>query len=310
VQKAEMSRTLNDRESFIELIYDELKDKDSSDLQKIKAFWTVYLLNFGGWGGAIMARKYSDKTLAAFVRFLDPKFTHAQKDVLFLSVSMPGEFDIGGRPGISGLRRASRVVTSLAERPEFGDTLDNLFNEAITERLYVFGEYNNRPTEELLRALKADSYEIKDGKLVPADSLEQELAQEINVLYERLHSLEMGDVQNNLEQAHVNFITGNHEACNAMPRTALESTLQHIAARFAGSVDKIPHARSYLTPVDVRKYLSVREFLSQDERQFVDALYGFASPHGSHPGMADEAESRLRRLMVVAWIQYCLQKLS
>jgi hypothetical protein len=256
-----------------------------------------------------MARKYSDKTLAAFVRFLDAKFTHAQKDVLFLSVSVPREFDIGGGPGISGLRRASRVVTSLAEQQKFGDALDDLFNEAIAERSYLLGGYSDKPTEELLRALKADGYEVEDGKLVPIDSLEQELAQEINVLYERLRSLKMGDVQNNLEQAHENFIGGNHEACNAMLRTALESTLKHIAVRFADGVDKIPLARSYLTPVDIRKYLSATEFLSQDEREFVDALYGFASPHGSHPGMSDEAESRLRRLMIVAWIQYCLQKL-
>lgn len=257
-----------------------------------------------------MARKYSDKTLAAFVRFLDAQFTHAQKDVLFLSVSVPEEFDIGGGPGISGLKRATGVVRSLAKQPSFGETLDNLFNEALAERNYGFGWSGDRPTEELLRALKADGYEIKDGKLVPSDSLEQELAQEVNVLSERLRSLEMGDVQNNLEQAHENFIAGNHEACNAMLRTALESTLQHIAARLAGGVEKIPRARPYLTPLDVRKYLSVREFLSQDEREFVDALYGFASPNGSHPGMSDEAESRLRRLMVVSWIQYCLQKLG
>jgi hypothetical protein len=260
----------------------------------------------GGYGGAAMARKYDDKTLAAFVRFLDAKFTHAGKDVLFLSASVPEEFDIGGGAGVSGLRRTFKVVTSLAKDPKFEDVLDTLFNEAIGR---VGGYHYDTPTEELLRALKADGYEVEDGKLVPADSLEQELAQEINVLYERLHSLEMDDVQNNLEQAHQNFIVGNHEACNAMLRTALESTLQHIAARFAGGVEKIPHARQYLAPVDVRKYLSATEFLSQDEREFVDALYGFASPHGSHPGMSDEAESRLRRLIVVAWIQYCMEKL-
>ena len=175
--------------------------------------------------------------------------------------------------------------------------------------MYLRG-YSDRPTEELLGALKADGYEVEDGKLVPADSLEQELAQEINVLYKRLHSLEMDDTQNNLEQAHENFIGGNHEACNAMLRTAQESTLKHIAARFARGVEKIARARQYLTPVDIRKYLSATMLLSQDEREFVDALYGFASPHGSHPGMSDEAESRLRRLMIVAWVQYCSQKLN
>jgi hypothetical protein len=208
------------------------------------------------------------------------------------------------------MKRAFDVVTKIAKRPELEDTLDNLFNEAIIERSYASGEYNDKPTEELLGTLKADGYEVEDGKLVLADSLEQELAQEINVLDERLRSLEMGDVQNNLEQTHENFIGGNHEACNAMLRTALESTLQQIAGMLAGSIEKIPHARPYLAPVDVRKYLSSTGFLSQDERELVDALYGFASFHGSHPGMSDEAESRLRRLIIVAWIQYCLEKLN
>ena len=45
-----------------------------------------------------MARKYSDKTLAAFVRFLDAKFTHAEKDVLFLSASVPRNSTLVGEP--------------------------------------------------------------------------------------------------------------------------------------------------------------------------------------------------------------------
>jgi hypothetical protein len=104
------------------------------------------------------------------------------------------------------MKRAFGVVTKLAKRPELEDTLDNLFNEVVAERSYAFGDYNDRPTEELLRALKADGYEVEGGELVPADSLEQELAQEINALYERLRPLEIGDVENNLEQAHENFI--------------------------------------------------------------------------------------------------------
>ena len=110
------------------------------------------------------------------MRFLDAKFTHAGKDVLFLSASVPEEFDIGGGARVSGMKRAFGVVTKIAKRPEMEDTLDNLFNEAIIERSYAFGEYKDKSTEELLRTLKADGYEVEEGKLVPADSLEQELA--------------------------------------------------------------------------------------------------------------------------------------
>jgi hypothetical protein len=123
------------------------------------------------------------------VRFLDAQFTHAGKDVLFLSASVPEEFDTGGGTGVSGLRRAFGVVTKLAKQPELEDTLDKLFNEALQKGAMRWG-YNDKPTEELLRALIADGYAVEDGKLVPADSLERELAQEINVLYRGRESVE------------------------------------------------------------------------------------------------------------------------
>jgi hypothetical protein len=117
-------------------------------------------------------------------------------------------------------------------------------------------------------------------------------------------------VANNLAQAHQNFIDARYESCNAMLRTALESTLEHVAKHFVGNLDDIQRANpNYQTLADVRRYLSECEFLSDDERAVIDKLYSFACPNGSHPGMSNEAESRLRRLMIVGWIQYCLEKL-
>lgn len=132
----------------------------------------------------------------------------------------------------------------------------------------------------------------------------------MSILYERLQSFDMQDVHNYLEQAHQNFIDAQYEACNAMLRTGLESTLQHVAKHLAGNLDNIPRANpKYLTPVDVRKYLEQQGFFSDDEIRFLKEFYGYASTDGSHPGISNEAESRLRRLMIVALIQYCLEKL-
>jgi hypothetical protein len=222
-------------------------------------------------------------------------------------VVIPQGFDSGG----TKLQRARQVITKLTEQEhvqEYAKKLDELIQEIIAQKKDFFERYDER-SRPLCRALRADGFEVREGRIVSVDNLEQELAQEASILYERLQSLHMADIQSNLEQAHENFIGGNEEACNAMLRTALEGTLQHIAAHLAGGIEKIPHQRRHLSPVDIRDYLSVSEFLSQDERKFVDALYGFASPNGSHPGLSNESESRLRRLMIIGWIQYCIEKL-
>lgn len=252
-----------------------------------------------------MAHAYSNKTLAALARFIDHKFTNPEMSVLFFSVSVPQGFDFGS----SKLQRAFNVVTKLAAVEEFAEILDELIQEVIAQKYYVF-EYPEEIAQPLCRALKADGLEVREGRIVLVDSLETELVQESNILYERLQVLGMPDVHNNLEQAHENFIDGNWESCNAMLRTALEATLQHIAQRIAGSEDAIPRRNpNFLTPADIRRYLADNGFNNEDEKAYTDALYGFVSPRGSHPGMSDEAESRLRRLIAVAWIQYSLEKL-
>ena len=269
----------------------------------------------------MIIHNYSGKTLSALIRFLAASFTSAELGELFLFVSAH-EFDTADQ--FAGkLEKTRRVIMALTSQGELAK-IEELLDEVIKRRKSLFEAASSsissthdaapdRPERELLRALKIDGYEFENGKIVPSENLEPELQEEINVLYERLQSINAQDVCSNLEQADENFVHGNYEACNAMLRTALESTLKHIATRQAGKLDNVPKSNpkwSEPTPNDVRQFLRNQGFLTDDEHKFIAAFYGYVSPKGSHPGISSSAESRLRRLMIVALIQYCLEKFT
>jgi hypothetical protein len=263
-----------------------------------------------------MHRKYSNKTLDAMARFIDARFTHTEMDSVFLYASVPDSLDSGSNKlarSLSVLRQLSR-----SEEEAHAEILDELFNEVLRRRSKDFEppKYSRESQDELAttlkRALKADGYDIVEGRIVSSDKLEFELASETSLLESKLQKHGMHDVVKTLDQAHQNFIEGQFEACNAMLRTSLEGTMKHIATKVAGSLANIPSSNpAYsVTPADVRKYLHQQGFFEQDEIGYIKEFYGYASTDGSHPGLSNESESRLRRLMIVALIQYCLEKLE
>jgi hypothetical protein len=261
-----------------------------------------------------MSRKYSNKTLDEMARFIDAHFSHTEIDSLLFYASIPPGFDSGPNK----LARGLSVLKELSRSDEEGhaEALDELFNAVIKRRQTSFEppEYSWGTQDEsalmLKRALKADGYDLVEGRIVPSDMLESDLASEMSILGSRLQDFGMHDVLKVLDQAHQNFIEGRFEACNAMLRTALEGTLKHIAAKIAGGIQKIPASNSVYgaTPADIRRYLHQQGFFEQDEIGYIKEFYGYASTDGSHPGLSNESESRLRRLMIVALIQYCLEK--
>jgi len=255
-----------------------------------------------------MPRKYSNRTLDALAHYVEWTFSHSEMDSLFFAVSVPDHLDHGSNK----LQRGLNVLRSLAagEVPNGPRLLDEVVDEVIQRRKSRLRSVHGEDREAaLLRALAADGYEVVSGVLHPSDSLEQEVAHETSILERRLRRSGLEHVQRTLEQAHENFVDGNYEACNAMLRTSLEATLEGAATRLAGERDSIPRRGKHLQPADIRRYLRNEGFFSEDEFQYVSALYGTISPRGSHPGLSDETESRLRRLVVVAMIQYCMEKL-
>lgn len=256
-----------------------------------------------------MIQKYSKKTLNQLAKFIDQFFSHTEIDSLLFGASVPDEFDHGNN-------KLQRILNALKNLSSSTDTthiksLNELFNDAIISRKNLFDpDFECDQVMPLALSLKADGYEIIDGTIIPIDSLESELTEEINILYERLQLYSMTEVCRYLDQAHQNFIDGNNESCNAVLRTALESTLYEIAHHLTDAPDHITRANNkYLTPADIRKHLEKIGFFNKQEMSYIKEFYGYASTNGSHPGISSQTDSRLRRLMIVALIQYSLEKL-
>ena len=225
-------------------------------------------------------------------------------DYLFLYASVPET----SQSGASKLARSIIAIKQLALDDELNDTslLDDLFDKAIWDSRHLFDiaddSSHHVTAASLRRALRIDGYDIIEGKLVPTDGLELDLTSETSVLEQKLMAHMMPDVISTLEQAHQSYIDGRFEACNAMLRTSLEGTLKHIAAAISGNPAFEGSAG------EVRKYLEDEGFFDKNEIEFVRKFFGYSSANGSHPGLSSESESRLRRLMTVALLQYSLEK--
>lgn len=140
-----------------------------------------------------MILKYSNKTLDEMARFISQNFKNDEMDSLFLNVSVPTEFNYGP----SKLKRALNVITKLAYPDElnlagvigaesftevvtrYRDILDELFTEVVARRKNLFESntisYSQQSAQPLLRALRADGYEVRDGKLISLDGLASEV---------------------------------------------------------------------------------------------------------------------------------------
>jgi hypothetical protein len=106
-----------------------------------------------------MAQKYSDKRLAALARFFDSAFTHAEMDVLFLSVSVPEEFDRGDRISGIKLKRAVNVVTGRRPRavlaPAVGVRPRLRHPRPVSRGVIVMGSGHNTFTAQCLHSCHA-----------------------------------------------------------------------------------------------------------------------------------------------------------
>ncbi|MCH7573751.1 MAG: hypothetical protein IIA59_01375 [Candidatus Marinimicrobia bacterium] len=258
-----------------------------------------------------MARQYSNKTTDALAHFIANNNSTPGIRSLFLAVSVPSELD----DGTSKLDRALNVCINLANNQVANASA--IFNDLMSEAVYRSRDLLNSDFSgheecvRLVQCLRSDGYDIQNGEIVGFDFPDEQVTEEVSVIEQRLKSRGMDDVAIHMDQAHQNYIDQNYEASNAMLRSALEGTINHIAIIKAGSEAYIPRSNpKFLAPRDYRNYLEVSGFLESDEMDLLNRFYGYASQDGSHPGISSEPECRLRRLFTIALVQYLLEKLE
>lgn len=165
---------------------------------------------------------------------------------------------------------------------------------------------------ELIKALQLEGWDVSEFGVTPLAGALAEPAIEESILVEKLEDRGMTEVTTLLEQSYDNYIHGHFEAANAMTRTALEALVKLIAEKIAAArSESIPQSVSGRhQPRDYRDYLKAVSFVDTDEHELLRTFYGYASPEGSHPGLSDQTDARLRRFMMIGLCLFYLEKLE
>lgn len=156
--------------------------------------------------------------------------------------------------------------------------------------------------ERFLNSLKADGFNVSnDGTIVPLLATIVTPAREESVLEAHLTKLGWDLERPHLTQGITAYERGDWEAANAQFRTFLEAVFTKIANGLPGGSDK--------RGGEARKFLHQSGFLSDEEGKMIIGVFGFLNTRGSHPGLSEEFEARMRRYLVEVIALYSIEKL-
>ena len=165
---------------------------------------------------------------------------------------------------------------------------------------------------ELTKALQLEGWDVSEFGVVSLAGPLAEPAAEENIVVQKLKVQGMAEVINLLGQSYENYNQNRFEAANAMTRTALESLAKLIAEKIAtvrGEAVPKSSSRGY-QPRDYRDYLKTVSFIDTDEHELLRTFYSYASSAGSHPGLSNQTDARLRRFIVIGLCLFYLEKLE
>jgi len=249
------------------------------------------------------ARRFSYLTLSALKDILANKKTDSQLAAFFYKY---GLLEIYRKLGIAS---KSKKIIEIFEYLSKGDEDKlSMLSEIVSEALKdVYWERLLEKNPELARGLAQDGFTLnEEGQLIPIVSYTMEPVKEEGLVETLLDKYEFTVAKNHLKQAYDNYLDGNWEAANGALRSFLQDVFDQIALTIAPKEAADKEAGG-----NRRKLLEEKGFIEDDtESRLVSGFFKFASYRGSHPGISNEADCRLRRYIAVALASYYLDKLG
>jgi len=249
-----------------------------------------------------LSKLFSDRTVLHLSTHLSGKYTFENIRDLFIDLNLASyeRIDELMHPPMS---KKNLCMTILNEQNI--DTNDIIFDDLLRRTI-------SGARRELKQALELEGWNVTDYGV---ESLAGELAEpsvEHNRLQDLLESKCMADVISYLEQSFDNYTDQNYESANAMIRTSLEAVVQKTSELIARArQETIPRSNPHHhQPSDYRKYLRDTEFLDNQEFELLSKTYSYCSSDGSHPGLSDETDARLRRFFIIGICLFYLEKLD
>jgi hypothetical protein len=162
----------------------------------------------------------------------------------------------------------------------------------------------------LVASLELDGYQIRDGRLLPAESEANEVVEEKGELahhYQRLGLPNLAIVKHHLELSEKHYIDGIWDDCIGNSRDYYEQVLHDVAETWSKRTGALPFPpKGKSQPVKIREYLRDCGLLGEDEFQAFSKLYGLLSATGGHPGMAQKDQARIFRRLALTMVQFLL----
>jgi len=261
----------------------------------------------------LVMSRFSNRTLSCIIEILADGCTDSKLRTFFFKYNLVDIYEQSGKL-TAKRRKVNDVFQHLCAVGGDGAarTLDSIVKEALRE-LYPRAdsdqgrrEYFFRRFPDLDVALRADGFQVQDGELIPVISAFIKPAAEEALLETLLDKYEFAIAKNHLKQSYENYIEGNWEAANGALRSFLQDVFDQIALIIAPQ-----EAKQKAPGGERRKLLQEKDFIETDtEAKLVSGFFQFASNRGSHPGISNESDCRLRRYIAVALASYYLEKLE
>lgn len=244
--------------------------------------------------------RFSRPTQAALIEVVAELYTQDQLDQLFRRLEAETEDDWDG-PRPTKLRRVRAAVDVLLLRgPIQGSDVLELCRILLEERLeggVLRIAYRQSTLPRLLNGLKADGYELVDGRLVQTSPDAAPIGDDMTALGADLEARGWTVALTHYRQAVANFTDAEFESSNGQLRSFLEELLTRVASDRVGQPSGDPKG-------NIDK-LSNSGVMTRDEAQFFKGLINLSNTKGSHPGTStsDEALFRLHTTVASArWI--------
>ena len=243
---------------------------------------------------------FSPRTIGYLVEAIASAYSKANMRTLFLKAGI----DVG--------------TTEHSSREAAAQTLLLNLREAATEEAHTCGRElvrlvltDGKPDKwceparwwtHLKDAIAADGWDFDDeaDRLVPIVP-GAPLSEEVNWIERELERRGWATAAGHYLQAVESFAEGQWAAANGQLRTFYESLIRTAAGNQNASGSGQVQAAF--------KILDSLQRLILGEADFGEQLWGLLHPHGSHPGLSDEDESRFRLLTLTGYARFLLSRL-
>ncbi|MBP5907427.1 hypothetical protein F3K40_19195 [Streptomyces sp. LBUM 1478] len=263
----------------------------------------------------------STKTLGVITEVANDSSASELKNMLMISGLSDGDpprpdnkYEIVRKP----LLIARRAIQEAGEVEAHRDMLE--FVRLLVESLRPFNR--TEKLNALREALRSDGYELQTElnsdrsltcRILPSEPEAAPLAPEITALEAELTARGYTEALGHYQLAVKHFAEQDHPSSNSQLRAALESLIVHLAIDHTGYIDNTKASQGGLAiktlyvPGGKPPAVLGQPLPERDGGAMLQGIWDISHSNGSHPGLSDAQEARIRMQLITGLAQFLLR---